>query len=315
MGDTLEALRDDYLNHQQYELGLSPHTLSAYRRDLKRLESLASQDGLQHWSEIDSPRLQLWLARLHQQGLSGRSLGRLLSAARGLFRYLQQQGLLTQNPAQDLRPPKSAKRLPKTLEVDQLQQLLDTPDSQEPLQLRDKALLELFYSAGLRLSELVQIDLDQLNLNSGEVRVRGKGDRERIALIGRKAQEAINRWLPLRAQLALDGEPALFIGQRGLRLSTRQVQKRLAQVSQQVLGRHLHPHMLRHSFATHLLESSGDLRAIQELLGHQQLATTQIYTHLDFQHLAQVYDQAHPRAKKAASSAGDGQGVHRHELD
>ncbi len=303
MGNTLTTEREAYLAALLSERGLSSHTLAGYRRDLKRLEQLAAQDRLAHWCELDSQRLQLWLARLHQQGLSGRSLARLLSACRGLFRYLKQQGQATHNPAQDLKAPKSGKRLPKTLEVDQLQQLLDQPAPKDPLQARDLALLELFYSAGMRLSELVALDLNQINLSAGLARVLGKGQHQRQVLIGRAAQRALEHWLTLRPQLAAASEQALFVSQRGQRLGPRQIQKRLAELAQSRLGRHLHPHMLRHSFATHLLESSGDLRAVQELLGHRQLATTQIYTHLDFQHLAQVYDQAHPRARRQSAEA------------
>lgn len=296
MGQPLTDACSAFIETLRSERALSAHTQTAYRRDLERLLQLAEHDRLKNWSDLNSPQLQRWLGKLHQQGLSGRSIGRLLSATRGLFRYLQKQKLCGHNPAQDLRPPKTKKRLPKTWEVDQLHQLLSPQKTEDPLELRDLALLELFYSAGLRLSELVQLDLDQLYLDRAEVRVLGKGQRERLALIGDKALQALKQWLSARPSLAAPDERALFVGARGARLGARQIQKRLAQRAQSQQGRHLHPHMLRHSFATHLLESSGDLRAIQELLGHQQLATTQIYTHLDFQHLAEVYDQAHPRA-------------------
>ncbi len=303
MPDALKPPVENYLAALLSERGLSPHTLAGYRRDLSRLIQLAEQEALANWAALDAQTLQRWLARLHQQGLSGRSLARLLSACRGLFRHLGQQGLVQHNPAQDLKAPKSGKRLPKTLEVDQLHQLLDRTPSTDPLEARDLALLELFYSGGLRLSELVGLDLDQLDLGSGQARVLGKGRRQRLVLIGRAARTALEHWLELRPQLAAAAEPALFVSQRGQRLGPRQIQNRLARLAHSQLGRHLHPHMLRHSFASHLLESSGDLRAVQELLGHQQLSTTQIYTHLDFQHLAQVYDQAHPRARRRGSEA------------
>ena len=294
-----EAL-DAYLEHLRRERQVSPHTLAAYQRDLLKLLPLAEQDGLQTWNELDSARLRRMIARLHQQGLSGRSLGRLLSAVRGLYQYLLREGLCRHDPANGLTPPKSARKLPRALDADRAQQLLDGGVEDDFIARRDQALLELFYSSGLRLAELVGLDLDQLDLASGLVQVVGKGNKARVLPVGRKAIAALQAWLPLRASRQ-PRDQALFISRQGRRLGARAVQQRVGLAGARELGQHLHPHMLRHSFASHLLESSQDLRAVQELLGHADIATTQVYTHLDFQHLAKVYDSAHPRAKRKSS--------------
>ncbi len=295
-----EAL-DAYLEHLRRERQVSPHTLAAYQRDLLKLLPLAEQDGLRHWNELDSARLRRMIARLHQQGLSGRSLGRLLSAVRGLYQYLLREGLCRHDPANGLAPPKSARKLPRALDADRAQQLLDGGVEDDFIARRDQALLELFYSSGLRLAELVGLDLPALDLAAGLVRVLGKGSKTREVPVGRQAREAIHAWLPLRAQ-ANPQDQALFISRQGKRLTPRAIQLRVRAAGVRELGQHLHPHMLRHSFASHMLESSQDLRAVQELLGHADIATTQIYTHLDFQHLAKVYDSAHPRAKRRSGS-------------
>ena len=295
-----EAL-DAYLEHLRRERQVSPHTLAAYQRDLLKLLPLAEQDGLQTWNELDSARLRRMIARLHQQGLSGRSLGRLLSAVRGLYQYLLREGLCRHDPANGLAPPKSARKLPRALDADRAQQLLDGGVEDDFIARRDQALLELFYSSGLRLAELVGLDLPALDLAAGLVRVLGKGSKTREVPVGRQAREAIHAWLPLRAQ-ATPQDQALFISRQGKRLTPRAIQLRVRAAGVRELGQHLHPHMLRHSFASHMLESSQDLRAVQELLGHADIATTQIYTHLDFQHLAKVYDSAHPRAKRRSGS-------------
>jgi len=224
-------------------------------------------------------------------------VARLLSSVRGLYRYLNQEGLCQHDPATGLSAPKGERRLPKLLDTDRAMQLLDGGVEDDFIGLRDQAMLELFYSSGLRLSELVGLNLDQLDLPAGMVRVLGKGNKVRELPVGRKAREALQAWLPVRA-LANPADGAVFIGQQGRRLGARAVQVRVRQAGVRELGQHLHPHMLRHSFASHLLESSQDLRSVQELLGHADIGTTQIYTHLDFQHLAKVYDQAHPRAKR-----------------
>jgi integrase/recombinase XerC len=301
----MQAELDAYLEHLRRERQLSPHSLAGYRRDLDKLLVLAGAAGLTGWSQLDARGLRRLLAQLHQQGLAPTSLARWLSAVRGLYRYLIREGHCPHDPSAGLRPPKGEQRLPKLLDTDRAQQLLDGPQEDDFLARRDQAMLELFYSSGLRLSELTGLDLPQLDLAAGLVRVLGKGSKVRELPVGRKAREALQAWLPLRRGVAVD--QALFIGQRGQRLSPRAVQLRVRQAGVRELGQHLHPHMLRHSFASHLLESSQDLRAVQELLGHADIGTTQIYTHLDFQHLAKVYDQAHPRAhRRTADGADDG---------
>ncbi len=281
---------------------MSTHTLDGYRRDLGKLVGLCEKAGIESWKNLDVRSLRSFIARLHAQGLSSRSLARLLSATRGLYQYLHREGVCRHDPANGLRPPKGERRLPRTLDADRAQQLLDGAQDDDFIARRDQALLELFYSSGLRLSELVGLNLDGLDLHDGLVRVLGKGNKTRELPVGSKARAALEQWLPLRA-LSNPADGALFVSQQGRRLSPRAVQLRVRQAGVRELGQHLHPHMLRHSFASHLLESSQDLRAVQELLGHADIATTQIYTHLDFQHLATVYDQAHPRAKRSKGDA------------
>jgi len=293
----MQADLDAFLDHLRCERQVSAHTLDGYRRDLGKVLSHCEREGLAGWHALEAPRLRRLIARLHLEGQSARSLARLLSAVRGLYRYLLREGRCQHDPAAGLRPPKGERRLPRTLDADRAQQLLDGAMEDDFLARRDQAILELFYSSGLRLSELVGLDLERLDLAAGLVRVQGKGGKTRELPIGGKAREALQAWLPLRT-LARPADGALFIGRTGRRLSPRAVQLRVRQAGVRELGQHLHPHMLRHSFASHLLESSQDLRAVQELLGHADIATTQIYTHLDFQHLATVYDQAHPRARR-----------------
>lgn len=298
---TLEAHLDAYLEHLRRERQVSPHTLDGYRRDLAKLVALCEAEGLSDWTELDTRTLRRLVARLHQQGLASRSLARLLSATRGLYQYLLREGLCRHDPATGLSPPKRERRLPRTLDADRSAQLLDGAVEDDFIARRDQAMLELFYSSGLRLSELVGLDLDGLDLPAGLVRVRGKGNKVRELPVGSMARQALEQWLALRKQ-ANPSDGAVFISQQGRRLGPRAVQLRVRQAGVRELGQHLHPHMLRHSFASHMLESSQDLRAVQELLGHADIATTQIYTHLDFQHLANVYDQAHPRAKRKGGS-------------
>ncbi len=234
----------------------------------------------------------------HRQGIGGRSLQRNLSAIRAFYKFLLDEGIVTHNPAEEIFAPKTPRKLPKALDVDQTARLVEI-DSADPLAQRDRAILELMYSSGLRLSELVTLDVDEVDLDDAMVSVLGKGNKRRYVPVGRYAIEALKRWLPVRATLAGSPEEALFVSRRGQRLGARAVQERLRLWAiRQGLAVHVHPHMLRHSFASHLLESSGDLRAVQELLGHADISTTQVYTHLDFQHLAKVYDAAHPRARK-----------------
>jgi len=299
---TLEADLTAYLEHLRSERQVSAHTLDGYRRDLEKVRDLAEQAGIAAWADLDGRRLRGFVARLHGQGQSSRSLARLLSAVRGLYRYLNREGRCRHDPASGLRPPKGERRLPRLLDADRTAQLLDGAVEDDFIARRDQALLELFYSSGLRLSELVGLNLEQLDLAAGLVEVRGKGSKTRVLPVGSKARAALEEWLPLRAQ-SRPADGALFVSQQGRRLSPRAVQLRVRQAGIRELGQHLHPHMLRHSFASHLLESSQDLRAVQELLGHADIATTQVYTHLDFQHLAKVYDSAHPRAKRRGGAS------------
>ena len=292
---------DAYLEHLRSERQVSPHTLDGYRRDLVKVTSFCEKQGIGQWSELQSAQVRQLIALQHRQGQSSRSLARLLSSLRGLFRYLNQRGLCSHDPATGISAPKGERRLPRLLDTDRAMQLLDGGVEDDFIGHRDQAMLELFYSSGLRLAELVGLNLDQLDLPAGLVQVRGKGGKHRVLPVGRKAREALQAWLPLRA-LSNPADGAVFVSQQGRRLSPRAVQLRVRQAGVRELGQHLHPHMLRHSFASHMLESSQDLRAVQELLGHADIGTTQIYTHLDFQHLSNVYDQAHPRAKRKQGS-------------
>lgn len=297
----MQASLDAFLAHLQHERQLSPHSIDASRRDLTRLLALCQAQGLTDWSTLDSRLLRRLLAQLHGEGLAARSLARWLSSVRGLYRWLLREERCRHDPTAGLRPPRGEQRLPTLLDTDRTSQLLDVPVGDDFLAVRDQAMLELFYSSGLRLSELTGLDLPQLDLAAGLVRVLGKGRKTREVPVGSAARRALQDWLAQRAPVA--GEPALFISREGRRLTPRAVQLRLQRAGVERLGQHLHPHMLRHSFASHLLESSQDLRAVQELLGHADIGTTQIYTHLDFQHLASVYDQAHPRAQRRPAPA------------
>ena len=285
-----------YLDELANQRRLSAHTVSAYRHDLATLQRLAGAVPLE---QLQPHHVRRFIAKLHGGGLGGRSLGRLLSAWRGFYRWLGARGLCAVDPTAALRPPKAARRLPNALSPDEAACLLGA-SGDDALAVRDQAVFELFYSSGLRLAELAGLDLDCLtDLAAGEVRVTGKRNKTRIVPVGRHAQAALAAWLTRRGELASPAEPALFVGLRGKRLSPRVIQARLARRAvERGLARHVHPHMLRHSFASHVLQSSGDLRAVQEMLGHASIASTQVYTHLDFQHLAKVYDAAHPRARK-----------------
>lgn len=288
---------DNYFQHLRSERQVSPNTLDGYWRDLIKVRDFCTQQGLAQWTELKAHHVRQLIADQHRKGLSSRSLARLLSSLRGLYRYLNQEGRCQHDPADGISAPKGEKRLPRLLDTDRAMQLLDGGIEDDFIGHRDQAMLELFYSSGLRLSELVGLNLDQLDLPAGLVQVQGKGNKGRVLPVGRKALEALQAWLPLRA-LTNPQDGAVFISQQGRRLGARAVQLRVRQAGVRELGQHLHPHMLRHSFASHLLESSQDLRSVQDLLGHADIGTTQIYTHLDFQHLAKVYDQAHPRAKR-----------------
>jgi len=288
-----------YLQYLAAERRLSPHTVAAYQRDLANLTTLTAGKPLETLGVSD---IRGAIVKLRSQNLAPASVARQLSSWRGFYTFACRRLGYTNNPCTGLRPPKAAKALPQILSPDSCTQLLDgnaSPASDEALLTRDRAMFELFYSSGLRLSELVGLDLDDLNLQAGEAQVTGKGNKTRIVPVGQQALAAIAAWLPQRLPLARADTSALFISQRGIRLGPRSVQLRLNRWALQAgLSQHVHPHMLRHAFATHVLQSSGDLRAVQEMLGHASISTTQVYTHLDWQHLAKVYDQAHPRARK-----------------
>jgi integrase/recombinase XerC len=302
-----------FASHLTNERRMSPHTVAAYRHDLLTLLSFCDQRKIPRWNALDNFHVRAYAAAEHAGGLGPRSIQRRLSAARTFYEFLLREGCCKLNPAQDVRAPKAKKRLPTTLDADQMGRLLEFR-VHDSLSSRDKAILELFYSSGLRLSELVSLDVPAIDFADRTVRVVGKGNKTRVLPIGRFAIDALRRWLTERTALAKgaaptmgaapakgapDEESAVFIGRGGRRLSVRAVQLRVGMwARRQGLGVHVHPHMLRHSFATHLLESSSNLRGVQELLGHADIGTTQIYTHLDFQHLAKVYDASHPRARR-----------------
>ncbi|MFZ5523149.1 MAG: tyrosine recombinase XerC [Pseudomonadota bacterium] len=296
---TVEGTNQQYLrgylawlrNEKQYS-GL---TVENYARDLRHLFELTADTPL---ADLKIHHIRRFIAQLHSRGLGGRSLARMLSAWRGFFTYLMRDHGLQDNPCAGLRAPKSAKTLPQALSPDEATRLVEMP-TDTPEAIRDKAMFELLYSSGLRLAELVSLDPAQLDLIAGEVRVTGKGSKTRIVPLGQFAIAALQAWMEVRDDLAKPNEAALFVGQRGLRISPRVVQLRLRQWGvRQGITSNVHPHLLRHSFATHVLQSSGDLRAVQEMLGHASISTTQVYTHLDFQYLSKIYDAAHPRAKK-----------------
>lgn len=295
---TPERLVQKFIDYLRFERRLSARTLDAYQRDLLDYQQFCERHQLHPWHGVQQQQIRQYAAARHREGLSGKSLQRHLSSLRGLFNFQLREGLIENNPAEGVRAPKTQRRLPKTLDVDQVGHLLDIPGD-DPLDRRDRAIMELFYSSGLRLSELAALDVHALCSNEGVLDIVGKGSKARRVPVGRLAREAVDAWLAVRGQLARNEETALFVSQRGTRLSPRSIEARISKrAREQGMPRHVHPHMLRHSFASHLLESSADLRAVQELLGHADISTTQVYTHLDFQHLAKVYDQAHPRARK-----------------
>jgi integrase/recombinase XerC len=291
----------EYLQSLRTERRLSPNTSAAYARDLEALRDFCEREAIGSLADLDSYHIRRFAAESHRKGLAPRSIARRLSAVRSFLGALVARGRLKANVATDVSAPKAARRLPGTLDADQVAELLESTDD-SALALRDRAMLELFYSSGLRLAELIGLDLVDLDFADQTVRVTGKGNKTRILPVGRQALEAIRNWLPIRLGIARPDEQALFVSQRGRRLAARSVQIRVANwARQRGSARHLHPHLLRHSFASHLLESSGDLRAVQELLGHSSISTTQVYTHLNFQHLAESYDKAHPRARRRGS--------------
>ena len=297
----LNAAVADYLARLRVERRSSFHTLDAYQRDLAALVQWMLQQALTTWSALTNEGLRTFIASEHRRGLSGKSLQRRLSACRGLLRDLLRRGAIAADPSAGLHAPKAPRKLPQVLDADEMGRLVEVP-TDVPLGLRDRAMLELFYSSGLRLSELCGLRWGALDLAEGLVRVDGKGNKTRIVPVGRFARDALQAW---RAQATVTAETPVFPGRGGAPISARAVQLRVKQLAQrQGVWKRVHPHLLRHSFASHVLESSGDLRGVQELLGHADIATTQIYTHLDFQHLARVYDAAHPRARRKPGSPG-----------
>jgi integrase/recombinase XerC len=290
---------DDFLQRLKVERRCSTHTISNYRRDLLALLHYRNKQQLNTWSQLMDGDIRAFAAAERNRGLGTRSLARRLSALRSFYDFLLRVDRVNHNPVKSVQAPRGVKKLPKLLDVDEIGVLLDGPPSNSPLSIRDLATVELLYGCGLRLSELVNLNYNQIDFSDASVRVTGKGQKTRIVPLGRKAAKAVNLWLPVRAQWANPDEPALMVSKRGVRLSGRSVQKRLDRLARERgINRSVNPHMLRHSFASHLLESSGDLRAVQELLGHADIATTQIYTHLDYQYLANLYDKAHPRARR-----------------
>jgi integrase/recombinase XerC len=289
-----------FRRHLTKERRLSAHTDSNYARDLTALAKFCGQQGILDWPALDHAQVRLFAARSHAAGLAPRSIQRRLSAVRSFLNFLIREGVLSGNCALDVRAPKGQRRLPVTLDADSMARLLEIP-AEDALAIRDRALMELLYSSGLRLAELVGLDLTDLKAADRTVRVLGKGSKTRELPVGRKALAALAAWLKERPALLRGESSAVFVGATGRRLGARAIQKRVEYWAvRQGLPMHVHPHLFRHSFASHLLESSGELRAVQELLGHADISTTQVYTHLDFQHLARIYDASHPRARKKA---------------
>lgn len=286
---------EDFLSHLQIERRMSAHTLDAYRRDLDALVAWTAAQGVDDLAAVHSEQLRAFIAAEHRRGLSPKSLQRRLSACRSFYQWLLKHGVVVASPAAGIRAPKAPRKLPQVLDVDEAVQLVELP-TDVPLGVRDRAILELFYSSGLRLSELCALRWRDLDLADCLVTVLGKGSKQRSVPVGSHARKALDDW---RRESRGQPDAAVFPGRGGATITPRAVQLRLRQLAQrQGLFKRVHPHLLRHSFASHVLESSGDLRGVQELLGHADIATTQIYTHLDYQHLAKVYDGAHPRAKR-----------------
>ncbi len=294
-----------FLQMLKSEKYYSPHTCKNYARDLKLFTEFLQSREIQQWQQADYRIVSAFAAQRFRLGRKGNTIQRELSSIRSFYKYLIRQGVVSNNPALEVKAPKTAKKLPKTCDTEQIDQLLQSHVNDDDLTIRDLAIFELIYSSGLRLAELASLNLHSINFNEREMRVTGKGNKTRYLPVGRKAIAAIQKWLKIRpAYVKQADELALFTSKQGKRLSHRSIQTRLNKlIKSQALGMHVSPHMLRHSFATHLLESSSDLRSVQELLGHADISTTQIYTHLDFQHLAQVYDKAHPRARKKTSDS------------
>jgi integrase/recombinase XerC len=298
MNEPQLRLVERFLDHLRLERRLSIHTITSYRRDLDCLTEYCDANAVSRWQDLKSHHVRGFAASSHAAGLSPRSIQRRLSGIRGLMNFLIREGEISRNPATGISAPQVARKLPNTLDVDQMARLLQIQGS-DPVTARDRAMLELLYSSGLRLAELVNLNPEDVDLADAMVRVTGKGNKTRLIPIGRMARNCIAEWSRVRSELAAGDENALFVGVRGRRISPRTVQNRVRHWALKAgIPQRVYPHLFRHSFATHLMESSRDLRAVQELLGHADISTTQIYTHLDFQHLAQIYDEAHPRARR-----------------
>jgi integrase/recombinase XerC len=296
--DTEKGWIDTFIHHLEYERRLSALTCKHYRRDLVALVAYCAEIGLTRWRDIDSEYIRSFSAASYRRGLSSKSIQRRLSATRTFFRYLLREKHVKTNPVVSVSAPKSGTRLPGNLDVDRMARLLDIQGDTAIIN-RDRAILELLYSSGLRLAELTDLNLGDIDSQDATVRVTGKGNKDRIVPVGKHALRALATWYRSRNQMAAVDETALFVSNRGTRLSQRSVQARITHwAKHQGIDTNVFPHLFRHSFATHLLESSHDLRGVQELLGHTNISTTQVYTHLDFQHLAQIYDRTHPRARK-----------------
>lgn len=289
---------EQFIRYLKHIKRYSPATLQHYKRDLLKLVSLNDFLGVEDWPQLSTPHVRRTVIELHREGLSSRSIQRFLSSLRSFYDYLLSEGVVANNPGEGVRAPKGPQNLPDVLTVDEATALLDKSVNSE-LDVRDFAMMELLYSSGLRVSELAALDMGQIEMTEGVVTPRGKGDKERVVPLGRVARAALHQWFEVRNQWVERDQTAVFVTRRGSRISVRTIQQRIKQQAAAAgLDKPLHPHMLRHSFASHMLQSSGDLRAVQELLGHANISTTQVYTHLDYQHLAAVYDAAHPRAKK-----------------
>jgi integrase/recombinase XerC len=292
------AWLERWLDHLRFERRVSALTVKNYHRDIEALYTFLCNAEVTDWARVDGGHIRSFAARLHRRGQAPRSIQRRLAAVRNLFDFLLREKVVTANPGADVSAPKAPRRLPETLDADAMGRLLDVRGD-HPIATRDRAIMELFYSSGLRLAELASLHTTDIDLAEGTVRVTGKGAKTRIVPVGAKAREALRDWIKVRPQLEKTASAAMFISRVGRPLSNRNIQARVEYWAKRLgLPQGVSPHTFRHSFATHLLESSGDLRAVQELLGHSDIGTTQIYTHLDFQHLARIYDQAHPRARK-----------------
>ena len=290
---------DLFLNYLAQEKRLSNHTVVNYQRDLTKFSQFCVDAELNDWQQVKASDIRHFVASLHRQKLASKSIQRMLSAVRSFYRYMNREAIVDSNPAQSVQAPKAEKRLPATLDVDQMTALLEHTKSDTFIGSRDRAIMELFYSSGLRLAELASLNIRDIDFGDLLVYVTGKGSKSRVVPVGKKAISAINDWLEKREEQGFFEQQALFLSKQGKRLGVRSIQQRLKFWGKQHgVSDKVHPHRLRHAFASHMLEASGDLRAVQELLGHADLSTTQIYTHVDFQHLANVYDSAHPRAKK-----------------